>query len=276
MPPRTRRRASSPTGRPAAITSLSDAPMFHNWLIHAEPGVGKTVLAGTAPKMLFLTIEAEGTQSAAHAGSTGEQWPINTANDFSEAEDYFVNGSGCDDYEWVAIDSASELEDKVVDEILAEGNSKNPKRSTEKMAIDDYQTRDIRLMRIIDRFNRLPINVIYTTHTMPFEVQDADGNDVTTLIPLLGSMKNGKLAHKVSGKVSMVGHLTVVRYKSAEGTTATKRRLYTEAQPGIMAKNRCGLGEFVDRPTIPKLVELADATRSAASPRAARRTTRRR
>lgn len=267
MTGRTRRSSRRATGRPTAITKLTDAPLFHNWLIHAESGVGKTVLAGTAPGLLFLTIEAEGTQSAAYAGSTADQWVLHNAKDFEEAQDYFVNGSGCDDYQWVSIDSASELEDKVVDEILHEGKRKNPRRSLDRMALDDYGARDQRMMRIIDTFNRLPINVLYTCHTMYFDGQDEEGEEEIIAMPMLGSQKNGRLSTKVCGKVTMVGHLDVVRAKQ-EGEDGKKekgksiRRLYTEKTPGIFAKNRVGLGEFIDNPTIPEILAVAESARA--------------
>lgn len=260
---RSSRRTSS--GRPTAITSLTDSVMYHNWMFHADAGIGKTVLAGTAPNLLFLTIEAEGTQSAAYAGSQADQWVLHNAEDFEEAEEYFVNGSGCQDYDWVSIDSASELEDKVITQILLEGKKKNPRRSLDRMALDDYGVRDQRMMRIVDTFNRLPINVIYTAHTMDLEGQDDEGNETLTAMPMLGSQNNGKLSKKVCGKVTLVGHLDVVRTEK-EGKEESKkapivRRLYTEAVPGIFAKNRVGLGEYVDNPTIPLLLELAEKAR---------------
>lgn len=262
---RTRRTAS---GRPTAITSLTESPMYHNWLIHSDAGIGKTVLAGTAPNLLFLTIEAEGTQSAAYAGSTASQWVLHNAKDFEEAQDYFVNGSGCQDFEWVSIDSASELEDKVVEEILREGKQKNPRRSLDKMALEDYGIRDQRMMRIVDTFNRLPINVIYTAHTMDLDGQDDQGDETLTAMPMLGSQNNGKLSRKVCGKVTLVGYLDVIRAEEKEQGAKkgeTVRRLYTEAVPGIFAKNRVGLGEYIDNPTIPLLLQKADRSRQQAS-----------
>lgn len=266
MAERTRRSSRRSTGRPTAITSLTDSVMFHNWLFHSDAGIGKTVLAGTAPNLLFLTIEAEGTQSAAYAGSKASQWVLHDAKDFAEAEDYFVNGSGCQDFDWVSIDSASELEDKVIQEILLEGKKKNPRRSLDKMALEDYQIRDQRMMRIVDTFDRLPINVIYTAHTMDLEGQDDQGNETMTAMPMLGSQNNGKLSRKVCGKVTLVGHLEVVRTeKEGDKKAPTVRRLYTEAVPGIFAKNRVGLGEYVDNPTVPLLLQLAEEARQNAN-----------
>lgn len=273
------RRARS-SGRPKAITALADAPHYHKWLFHSDSGVGKTQLAGTAPNALFLTIEAQGTESARVAGSTAHQWVINNAADLAEAREYLKNGSGCDDYEWVNVDSLGESEDKLVDEILQEGKRKNPRRSLDKMALEDYGIRDIRVSRFVDELNRLPVNVIYTAHTMRFETEDEEGDDMTLLMPMIGSANNGKLSQKICGKVTMVGHLAVVRSLKEEGRKGrTFRRLYTEAHPGIFAKNRSGLGPYVDDPTVPKLLALAEEARGerttrTRSTRTARRTRR--
>jgi hypothetical protein len=250
--------------------------MYHNWLFHSDAGIGKTVLAGTAPKALFLTIEAEGTQSAAYAGSKADQWVLHNHEDFLEAQAYFVDGSGCEDYDWVLIDSASELEDKEVKQILHEGKKKNPRRSLDKMALEDYQIRDTRMMEIVDTFNRLPINVVYTAHTMDLEGQDEQGNQTLTAMPMLGSQNNGKLSRKICGKVTLVGHLEVVRaeQEGEKKKAPTVRRLYTEAVPGIFAKNRIGLGEYVDNPTIPLLLEMAEEARQNATAASAPRTRR--
>jgi ATP/maltotriose-dependent transcriptional regulator MalT len=59
--------------RPTAITSLKETPSEgkRNWLIYAPSGIGKTVLAGTAPNNLFLTVEAAGTESANWSSTPG-------------------------------------------------------------------------------------------------------------------------------------------------------------------------------------------------------------
>lgn len=274
---RTSRRSTRSTGRPTAITALAESTHYHKWLFHADAGVGKTVLAGTAPNLLFLTVEAQGTESARVAGSAAHQWVINTAEDFDDATEYFTAGSGCEDYEWVCVDSLSEVEDLEVNRILREGRRKNPRRSLDKMALDDYGVRDARVKRIVDTFNRLPINVIYTTHTMLIDTEDEEGDDAVKRLPLLGSTKNGVLSQKVCGKVTLVGHLTVMRDEAEEGSTQKSRvyrRLYTEAHPGIFAKNRSGLGSHIDNPTIPTLLELVEAAREQRSAGTARRTRR--
>jgi len=270
------RRARS-TGRPKAITKLADSPSYHNWLFYSDPGIGKTVLCGTAPRSLFLTVEAEGTQSAATAGSDAEQWVLNSYRDFEEAQDYFVNGSGCQDYDWVHVDSASELDDKVCSHLTEVGHKKNAKRSIHKMALEDYQIRDSMMASIVDTFNRLPINVTYTAHTMRLDRVNDEGEEVELLLPLLGSTKTGKLATKVCGKVSLVGYLDVETIKTGD-KAKTIRRLYTESMPGVFAKNRIGLGEYVDNPTIPKLLSLYEEARGTTRrpDRVARRTTARR
>ena len=273
-----RRATRSPrSGRPTAITKLTDTPSYHNWLFYSDPGVGKTVLCGTAPRSLFLTVEAEGTQSAATAGSDAEQWVINSYKEFEEAHDYFKRGSGCRDFDWVHVDSGSELDDRVCNYLTEQGNRKNARRSIHKMALEDYQIRDSMMLDIIDSFNRMPINTTVTAHVMRFGTETENGEAATLLLPLLGSTNTGKLATKVCGKVTLVGHLEVEATKTDSGKERTFRRLYTEATPGVFAKNRVGLGPYVDNPTIPKLLSLIEEARATTrrSARTTRRTTRR-
>src|SRR4051794_10103944 len=47
-------------------------------LIHGPSGVGKTVLAGGAPRSIFLSTEIEGAVSAKVAGSRARLWPAPT------------------------------------------------------------------------------------------------------------------------------------------------------------------------------------------------------
>ena len=75
------------TRRPTAITSLAEAPDDGklNWLVYAKSGDGKTVLSGTAPRSLFLTTEAAGTESAKAFGSTADEWVCDSWADLQEA-----------------------------------------------------------------------------------------------------------------------------------------------------------------------------------------------
>lgn len=261
--------------RPTAITSIADTVGFKNWMVFGETGAGKTVLGGTAPKALFLTFEPEGTESAKVFGSTGEALPIHRRQELLDVYDYFDVGTGCDDYEWVIMDSTSEMEECFWRDHLRTQKEKKPTtRSLYKAALDDYPQVWNQVKHEIDRWNRLPINVLYTAQVLPIERYDDDEDEeYTELLPLMGSTKNAILSRKVCGMVSLVGFLEPKR-KKVDGEVEEWRRLYVSRRKEIMAKNRYGWGSYIDNPTIPALVAAADTSLSGKSTTTNRRTRR--
>lgn len=244
-------------GRPKAITSLqeTDNEGTKNWIIYAPSGVGKTVLAGTAPKSLFLTVEAQGTESAKAFGSTADEWVCDTWDDLTEAYQWLKNG-GHSEYDWVNVDSLSEMEELCWANQLEEAKAQNSSRSIYQPAIQDYAIVDNKIKRLVDSFNRLPINVLYTAQVMNLDTEDDDGDDVVLRLPLIGRTKGGApLSNKICGKVTLVGMLGVPR----DSDDGTDRRLVTAAGPTWVAKDRHDtFGKVVDNPNIAEMAEAVD------------------
>lgn len=241
------------SGRPTAITSLKDTDSRgkRNWLIYGKSGDGKTVLAGTAPKALFLTVEAAGTESAKGMGSTADEWVIPTKKDLDTAYDYFANGTGCQDYEWVLLDSLSEIEELFWSHVQGE---KAVKR------IQDYGTIETMIKREVDRWNRLPINVLYTAGMKSLDMEDEDGEEYVMNIPSLGT-KNGVMAQVVCAKTTLNGLLVVRTTKDEDGNRQTLRRLYLRGSRSFVAKDRHMLAEdkgFIPNPNIEKMAAVAN------------------
>lgn len=270
-------RASGPVpgSRPTAITSIKETRSFYNWLIHGGTGAGKTVLGGTAPRALFISFEPEGTDSAKVHGSTAEKITVRKRDEMQELYDYFDIGTGCTDYDWVEIDSLSEMEECYWRDHLATMKARKPTtRSLFKPALDDYVPVWNMVKHEVDRFNRLGINVLYTAQSFPFEVEAEDGDSYMQQLPLMGSLKNGGLAIKVAGMVSLVGYLDVKSTEDDDGNIKQWRRLYTTKSTDHLAKNRYGWEKHVDNPTIPKLVSAADAALGGSTPTRPVRSTR--
>lgn len=255
--------------RPTAIRNLQDvtgtvAKGRKNWLIYGDSGAGKTVLAGTAPKSLFLTVEAAGTESAAALGSTSDELVIESWEQFQDVYDWLKAG-GHKDYEWVIPDSISELEELCFPAVMEEQHRKNKSRSLEVPGMDSYQIVYIRIKRMIDAFNRLPINVLYVAQAMRLVTEDEDGDESTLLLPLVGSQKNGTVAQKVCGKATLVGYLDV---RPGEKKGDETRRLWTAKTTRMFAKDRHDtFGRYVDAPNIADMVEAVGA-RAASTERA--------
>jgi hypothetical protein len=228
--------------------------------VYSDSGAGKTVFGGTAPNSLFLEFDPEGTESAKNFGSTADTLPMPDEKSWREALDYFTHGSGCQDYEWVTIDTLSEGEDVIWRSHLKEMHERKPSsRSLYKPALEDYQIIGNKVKEIVEAFNRLPINVLYTCHVMSVDRWDDDKDEeYAETMPLLGSVKTGVLSRKVCAKVSLVGYLDVKNRRTEDDEIEEFRRLYVSKRRTMIAKNRYGWGKWIDDPTVPLLTSLAE------------------
>lgn len=262
------KKTKTPTGaRPTAITKLQETPSEgkRNWLIYAPSGEGKTVLAGTAPKGLFLTVEAAGTESAKAFGSDADDLVCDKWNDVIEAYNYFRYGSGCDEYEWAIIDSITEMEELCWNDQLETIGKEFEAR------IQDYGIVDRKIKKLVDRFNRLPINCLYTAQMAGWEKEDEDGDEITKVLPAIGRAKGGwPLSNLICGKVTLIGLLAVREDDDDEEF----RRLYVHGGERWTAKDRHdAFDKFIDRPNIGEMAEAVSARQAAAGQRKTTTTT---
>lgn len=276
----TTRRSTSSTrntigARPTAIHKLEDSPSYFNWMVVGDGGVGKTVLGGTAPEALFLGFEVQGTESAKLMGSKADELIVRTREEYTKAFEYFEYGSGCDDYQWIIVDSADEMEEVFWKTHLRQQKEARSNRSLFKAELQDYNIIGNQVKAAVDDLNKLPINVLYLVKPMPVITTDEEGEEVVDWLPMLGSAKNGNLARKVCGKVSMVGYLEPKRKKEGDEVIEW-RRMYVSPRDGMHAKNRYNWGPYIDDPTIPALTQLAETALKGKPAATTRRTTRRR
>ncbi len=247
--------------RPSAITKLSDGKSFRKWLVYGNSGVGKTVLAGSAPNALFLTAEAEGTESARAFGSEADEWYCESWSDLQDAYSWLHDDSGAKEYEWVIVDSLSEMEEHAWRALLEEGVAKSSARSIDKPALDDYQVIGNRLKRFINALNRLPVNVLYTAQPMVRTLEDREGDEHDYRSPLVGSVRSGVLSQKVCGMVTLVGLLAV--HPADDEDEEDERRLWTAGSERYAAKDRHDtFGSFVSQPDIAEMEAAVDARKA--------------
>jgi hypothetical protein len=208
-------------------------------------------------------------------GSKAEELIIRTREEFIKAYEYFEYGTGCDDYDWIIVDSADEMEEVFWKSYLRNQKEAKSTRSLYKAELPDYNVIGNQVKAAVDDLNKLPINVLYLCKPMPVITTDEDGDDVVDELPMLGSAKNGNLARKICGKVSMVGYLEPKQKKEGDETVEW-RRMYTSPRGGMHAKNRYGWGPYIDDPIIPALAQLAETALRGKPAATTRRPTRRR
>lgn len=222
------------------IKALEDFDESSNIMILADSGAGKTVLAGGAPKLLFIATE-NGTISAKRQGSKAHVAQIEKWTDLEELLDDLdaqLEEGSCK-YKWLCIDSLPEMQVKLREHILETGMTENRKGADpDVLQLQDYSKWYNMFLRFVRRLVRMPINVIYTSTTMRVEAEDDDGAPQDIVLPSIEGKKSEgyKLAMDVCAAMSSVYFLNI------EGRGDNRRRvMYTQRRPPFFAKCRYGV-----------------------------------
>lgn len=245
------RRAQKVQSRPEAIVPVSAEGAYLRVLVHGEPGVGKSVLAGTCPKALMLVNDPDETSSMAIHGSTADRWHIKDYNDLTDAYEFLSHG-GTNDYEWVWIDNGTLIQEQGMDQIMIDLVIAKPHRNQWIPDKAEYMENQSRFGTLIRNFKGLDINLGITAHTM--RTEDEDGKVV--YLPMFQGGQ-GAFSQKICGYMGCVFYMqTVVK----DGRS--KRILYTDKRSKFYAKDRySALGGRVENPDFPSIMKKIEAAR---------------
>lgn len=222
---------------PSSIISLQDEDEYVNIMIYADSGVGKTVFCGSDDDVLFIAPEDNGTLSAKRFGSSAKKWKINRWSDIVEAYEWLYSLDTIP-FNWVVLDSLTEMQEMCMRQILDEAYEMNPGRDPDVPQLQDWQPYFERFRRLVKGFNALPVNVIYTA--LQKEEENEDGDKVT--IPMIQG-KGTQFAKQVASWMTSFGHMRVQRKKI--GVDEDGSPLYDEyriiqwkSSKNVMAKDR--------------------------------------
>lgn len=248
--PSVRRAAAT---RPQAIVNLQDPARkaFFKWWLYGGSGVGKTVLLGSVPdKHLIVSTDVEGTASAKAFGSTADELQVKSWQEYLQFHDWFV-GTGYKEYPWLSLDTVDELEElcwqaQLVDVTMKRFSKYQPNKA-------DYPVVWRKVRENVMELNRLPVNVVYSSHVMRIdtESEEADDETVTMAMPMVGSTKRGDLSSYLCAQMSLVGYMRTSRTDDGK----EQRKLYTSATNRWVAKDRYNVfGRGILNPNVPDML----------------------
>jgi AAA domain len=222
---------------PSNIISLQDEDEYHNLLIYADSGVGKTVFAGSDDEVLFIAPEDNGTVSAKRFGSTAQKWKIHNWNDIQEAYSWLAQQEVIP-FNWVILDSLTEMQAMCMRKVLDEGIEINPSRDPDVPQLQDWQPYFLRFERMVKSFNALHVNMLYTALQMDEENDEGD----KVVLPMLQG-KGTQYSKKVASWMTSFGHMRVARRKTGNDDDGNPqyeefRRIQWKASKTVMAKDR--------------------------------------
>lgn len=235
------------------IAPVSERPLTINALIYGRPGVGKTVLAGSAAAVdemgpvLFIDIEG-GTLSVRSRYPTVEVVRVDSWMSMQKVYDQLRREKG-GGFKTVVIDSLTEAQKFSMNEIMRTVTNANPDRDPDIPGIKDWGKSIEQIRKMVRLFRDLPVHTIFTAH-------EATDKDERTGAVLVHPSLPGKLANEVAGFVDMVLYM----YKKAVDGTVT-RLLLTDGTDTRIAKDRSdALPAVIQDPTMQTIYDYVFRT----------------
>jgi len=191
-------------------------------MIYGKPGTGKTTSIGRLPNTLVIDTE-RGSGSLTKLPNPPDVIEIGSLKDLEEV--FIFLKTQKHDYKHIVIDTFTEIQKMVLNEILEAAVKKDPTRDPNKLYIADYGKATQYLRKIIRLFRSLPLTVIFTAHVRE------DKDEETGKILLSPSM-TPSVAEDLAAYVDVILYLTVDK-------TGT-RQVLTVPTDRIVAKHRFG------------------------------------
>ena len=241
-------------------------------LVYAPSGHGKTYLAGTAvgDARLMPMVIADFEGGTRSIRSKTIIVPLEEFADFVPSMDkivvirikhwedfdtlYEVVHSPDNPYRTLVIDSLSELNYLILSEVVSVAVKSDRGHDPDVPERQDYLRSSTQMRKLIRFFRDLVMNTIFTAQANEKE------NPQTKRMQAVPNL-TGKLVYEVPGLVDIVAYLGVMEDANEDGDPITIRSLLVQPTGRFMAKARDEdgrLGDAVENPTLPKIMNLLD------------------
>jgi len=183
------------------IHRANDYPLNLNMVIYARPKVGKTRFCATAPDVLIIDCDEEGTDST-RDDINPETIRITTWAEINDI--YWYLQSGEHEYCSVAIDTVSSLQTLAMNFVLGDEAARDASLDPDQPSQRIYQ-KVAQLMKIqITNFRNLPMNTIFTAHTRTKQTGEEDEE----ISYITGPQVQPAVQSHLLGAVGLIGYMT--------------------------------------------------------------------
>lgn len=236
-----------------AVITIEDLADFNdslNLMVYGDSGVGKTPLAGQAPRAVFVSTE-KGTISAKRFGSKAKLIKANTWEKLEAALNYLQNNP--DEFDWVILDSVTKMQVLLMRHLLQVNVAENRKSADLDLPqLQDHQKWQNMFKRFIDEFIDLDINTLYIATAMHKE--DAEGDEL--VLPHITG-KDYEISQYVCAQMDAIYYLSTTK------ESRKKKRptwvLTTQATQPYFAKDRFDAHErFVVDPSMVDIIKAIE------------------
>lgn len=230
------------------IKSVDEANQYVKILVYGKNKKGKTRFASTAPNILIIDIDEEGTRSA--AGSGADVLEVSTFDEVAHI--FWWLKAGNHEYDAVAVDTITALANAAMRKVLGESEDRDPTRES---AMPDRRTygRSNQLVKgLLLDFRNLPMHVIFLAQERT--MKDDDDEEATTFHTV--DLSPGTRATAL-GSVGIIGRI-YLREAPQKGKSKTKweARMLVGPHEDYDSGNRVeGLPTIMRNPTMPRIIE---------------------
>lgn len=211
--------------------------------LYGDPGAGKTVLAATAPRPLFLSTDTgyESLENHPELAKNANRMPYKNFKAFQALCEKAAEGAFADRFDTLVIDTFSGVADATLKELSIAKFKKDPSRPAGQFVAEgkDYQENTEQMKYAVSLLTMAPMHVVYICHSV--ETKD-DTTGRVTIRPAL----TPKLAQKVLADSTVLGFMT-----SSIDEGVTTRRLQVGGGSGkVWVKSRlANAPAIIDNPT---------------------------
>lgn len=200
-------------------------------LLYGVSGTGKTTMAATFPKPVFLDLES-GLRSTLRVGQV-LRYPADPNVDITNYEqvvDFYklVKGMKNPPFETIVIDSLNELQVLVAQHILKKFKVK--RMYDDQLTMQDYGKANRDFMRVVRLFLKLPYHVVFTA----IATQREPGDEETQVFPKFVGKQVGPELQRM---MDMVGYCHAKQMKDGTSEHYVSFRI----TPQYVAKDRMGI-----------------------------------